>query len=300
MPPAEPTADVVAQTQAFLDNQPAAPAPVAPAQPAPTQVAPQQPAPGEVVQPTAPAAPVDPFTQFAQPAQPTEPVQPAAPTEPVAPVQPTQPTEPTPNQQPSQPVEPSQPATQPPVTPAVPEYQTYDEYMRSVVDSVPAAPELPDHSKIAPDDAEGIKTFFDDFARTIKEQTISEITRKNAIQSTERNLWDAAFEKYGSLKSNKDLRDMVHNIRMGHFQKGIAITPTQAADKLLDAMKANYQRGVADNQVQTTIESVQPTSGGGTNVPTTLDKQNVLTAIQDGGEQALAAYLDGEVKAGRL
>jgi hypothetical protein len=161
--------------------------------------------------------------------------------------------------------------------------------------------EMPDPSKIAPDDEASVKAFFDDLVNTAVQRAEQAVARKTAIQSTERQLWDQAFDKYGSLKANKDLRDMVHNIRMGHFQKGQAITPTQAADKLLDAMKGQYNKGVADNTVVTSIESTQPTGGGsGQPVATTLDRENILTAVQDGGETALAAHLDAEIKAGRL
>lgn len=305
MPPAtEPSPADVAAVDAHLNNQPA-PVATPPATPQATPAPAQQPA-----QPTPQPAPTsqpagDPFESlFATPPA-TPPA--APPTTPPATPPPSQPTEPVPTPQPQQPVETPQPTpapgtvVEPTATPPEDNYETYEDYMKSVVGDLDTAPQLPDHSKIAPDDEAGIKNFFDDLVNTAVARAKQETARTNAIQVKERTLWDAAFDKYGSLRTNKNLRDMVHNIRMGHFQKGIAITPTQAADKLLDALKAEHQRGVADNTVVTTIESTQPQGGGsGQPVPTTLDKETVLTAVQTGGETALASYLDTEIKAGRM
>lgn len=282
MPPAEPTPTDVAAVAAMLSEQPTATPPAEP-------TAPAQPAASE---PTAPTAPADPFASLFA-------------TEPAAPTEPTQPTEIVPTVQPTQPTEVAQPATTQPTAPVAPvaqpeTYQTYDEYMSEIVGSAPAMA-MPDPDKIDPNNPEAIKGFFDELVKTAVNQSKTEIGRQSAIQTKERQLWDASFDKYGSLKTNKPLRDMVHDIRMGYFRRGQAITPTQAADKLLESMGHQYKQGVADTAVITTIENVQP-NGGGTGAPiaTTLDKNAVLESIQTGGEVALADYLDGEVKAGRL
>lgn len=297
MPPSEPSPADFAAVAAVVDGTP-------PAQPAPQAPAPQQPAPAQQpAQPTPQPAPSqqpagDPFeslfaplpTEVATPQQPAQP--PTQPTEPVAPPT-TQPTEPVPTPQPQQPVETPQPAS-----PNQPQFKSYDDFMQEVMgDTTPVA--MPDPASIT--DEAGIKTFFDDLVNTAVARAEQKIQQQNKIQTTERQLWDEAFDQYGSLKTNKKLRDMVHNIRMGEFRRGVALTPTQAAEQLLDALKQQHQRGVADNQVLTTIESSQPNNGGGgAPVPTSLDRENVLTAVQTGGETALAQYLDGEVKAGRL
>lgn len=295
----EPNANDVAAVSQMLGEQPApaAPAPAAPAPVEQPQAPAQQQPTTPVSQPAPSSQPQDPFSAMFQ-AQP-EPT--PAPTP--APQPPQQP-EPTPTPQPQQPVEPqAQPAPQAPAQPAQPQgeqYQTFEEYMDSVTQGVGDAPAMPDPNKIDPNDEAGIKTFFDDLVNTAVQRASAETKRNNAIVNTERTLWDGAFDKYASLKTNKPLRDMVHSIRMGEFQKGIAITPTQAADRLLAALKAEHQRGVADNQVITTIQDVQPNGGGGQPVQTTQDMENVLTAVQTGGETALAAYLDSQVKAGNL
>lgn len=299
MPPtSEPTPADVAAVANIIGEQPAPQAPPAPTatpvaqpQPQPAPQAPQAPA-----QPVAtPAEPSDPFASlFNQPSEPTPPTPPA-------PAQPQQPTEPTP--QPQQPTEP-QPAPQAPQAPQAPvepAYQSFDDYMNETLKNVPKAPDLPNPESISPDDPAAIKQFFDDLVNTAVQKAKAETTRSNAIQSHERALWDEAFDKYGSLRTKKPLRDMVHSIRMGYFQRGIAITPKQAADKLLESLGSQYKQGIADNQVVTTIENVQPTAGGsGAPAVTTLDKKEMLTAVQTGGEVALAEILDAQIKAGKL
>lgn len=280
-PNSEPSQADIALVSAAIGGEPAP-------QPAPASVAAPE------AQPAAPATPTDPFAAFTQP---TEPVAPVAPTTP------TQPTEPvTTPQQPITPVETPQPT--PVVTPEAPkeeQYQSYEDYMNSVLANVPKAPDTPDPASVDPDDPAAIKNFFDDMVKTVKSQVKEETSRTQAIQASERALWEESFNEYGSLRTNKPLRDLVHNIRMGYFQRGVAITPLQAANELLKSMGNQYKQGVADNQVVTTIEQVQPNAGGtGAPVATTLDAANVLESLQTGGEDALAKFLDGEVKAGRL
>jgi hypothetical protein len=285
----EPTPADVAAVANTLGEQPT--------QPTPThQAAPQTPTPEPtpVTPPVTPQTPTDPFAQFTQPTPPTQQTQPV---EPQAQVQaPQQPTEPATTPQPEKlPVEPAQPVQEEPT------YQSYEDYMNSVLKDVPKSPELPDSTKISPDDPDAIKNFFDELVNTAVTKAEHANSKKQAIQATERRLWDESFDKYGTLKTNKNLRDMVHSIRMGYFQRGIAITPVQAADKLLDSLGSQYKQGVADSAVVTTIQDVQPNGGqSGTPVTTTLDKDSVLQSVQTGGEQALAEFFDQQIKSGKM
>ena len=272
----EPTPTDVAAVADAIGEQPVAEPVAAPPEP----TAPEVPTPE-------PATPSDPFAQFGKP---TEPAKPAEPTP-----QPQQSTDPEPTPQPSQPVEPSKPVAEEPT------YQSYEDYMNSVLKDVPKTPETPDSSKISPDDPQAIKSFFDELVNTAVTKAEQSTAKKQAIQSSERRLWDESFDKYGTLKTNKNLRDMVHSIRMGHFQRGIAITPTQAADKLLESLGSQYKQGVADSSVVSTIQNVQPTGGqSGAPVSTSLGTESELNAVQTGGEQALADLLDARIKADNL
>lgn len=302
----EPTPQDVAAVTATLPPQPA------PGQPAPAPTPP-------VVPPTAPepAPVVPPQTPPVEPAAPAAPAEPAAPpadpfaslfaTEPAAPQQPVVPPTAPPVEPATPPVvPPTAPATPPvapaaPATPPAPEsYQSYDDYMKSVMAGVPQAPAAPDPEKVNPEDPVAIKGFFDNLMTVAEQRIEAKIERKNAIQNSERKVWEEAFTQYPTLRTNKNVRDIVHNIRMGHFQRGVAITPTQAAQKFLDSLGNSYRQGVADNQVVTTIENVQPQGGGSQPTPTTQDEVAVLEAVQTGGEEALADILDKEVRAGRL
>ena len=288
-PNSEPSQADIAMVAEAMGQPPIVQAPIVQAAPepqAPTVQAPETQAPQN-----------DPFASLFA----TEPVASTDPAVQAPAVQPTEPMTP----QPQQPVEPTQPVAPEPqapvVQPLINDYQTFDEYMTETLQGVPVTPDMPDASKIDPDNPEAIKSFFDDLVNTAVTKSQAEIGRKQAITTRERQLWDSSFEKYNSLRTNKPLRDMVHDIRMGYFRRGQAITPTQAAEKLLDSMGHQYKQGVADSAVVTTIQDVQP-NGGGTGAPvsTSLDKETVLTAVQTGGETALANYLDQEVRAGRI
>lgn len=331
MPPSEPTPQDVAAVQQHIDgNQPVAQpqAPPVQAPPAPQPPAPQQPqapepqAPQPQMQPDAPTPQPAPTQQTGDPFASLFATEPTAPAQPQTP--PTQPTEPTqPQTPPTQaPAEPAQPATPPQQQPQAPEqgqqasttpeppatqpqttddYQSFEDYLNDALKGVPSAPELPDPEKIDPNDPQAIKSFFDGLVNTAVERSNAQFARQNAIQGKERQLWEGAFTKYPTLRSNKKARDIVHNLRMGYFQRNIAITPLQAANILLESTSQSYRQGVADNQVVTTIENVQPQGGGSAApVPTTVDKDEALLRLQTGGEAALADMLDVEVKAGRL
>ena len=280
-PNSQPTPNDVASVDAFLTGQPQA-QPQAQPQMQPEPVAPQ-------------AAPTqqgtDPFASLfaSEPAAPTEPATP--------PTQPTQPTEPTP--QPQQPTE-TQPTPQAQPVAQEETYETYDEYVARVTANVPALPAQPDPEQIDPNDPQAIKGFFDELVNTAVQRSNTEVARKTAMQTAERQAWDDAFDKYGSLRSNKQLRDTVHTIRMGYFQRGVALTPTQAADKLLESLGQERRAGAAGAQVVTTYEQVQPNGGGsGAPVPTELDNKNIMEQVQTGGETALAEILDAQIKAGK-
>lgn len=300
-PNSEPTPTDVAAVQAHLSGSPA---PTPQPAPQPAQMQPEAPTP----QPAPTQQTSDPFASlFAsepEPTQPTQPTEPAQPTQQPAEPAPTQPTE---VAQPTQPQEPAPQQTFQPAAPAIDrsqpqdDYQSYDDYMKQVMAGVPEAPNSPDPEKVNPDDPAAIKGFFDELVNTAVTRAQAETARKSAIQTSEKRLWDAAMDKYGTLKTNKQLRDTVHAVRMGYFNRGIALTPTQAAEKLLEGLGSQYRQGMADSQVVTTYEQVQP-AGGGSAAPvaTSLDKENALTSVQSGGETALAEILDQEIKAGRL
>ncbi len=289
-PNSEPSPADIAAVSAHLTGQPAPAEPAPQAQPAPQPQMQPEPV---ATQPSPTTQPTDPFASLfaSEPAA----QEPAPQSEPQPTPQPTTPTEPVVTTQP-EPV-----ASSNPQAPATPDYETYDEYMARVTANVPAAPASPDPETIDPNNPAAIKGFFDDLMNTASARAEANYARKTAIKDAEKQAWDTAFEKYGTLRDNKQLRDTVHTIRMGYFQRGIALTPTQAADKLLESLGQERRAGAASAQVVTTYEDVQPNAGNsGAPVPTTLDQANIMERVQTGGETALADILDAEIKAGRL
>jgi hypothetical protein len=250
----------------------------------------------------APQPAADPFAAITQEQLPTAPPTETPPAEP--PVQ-APPTETPPVEAPPVETPPTEtpPTETPPVEPPAPaeQYQSYEEYLDSVLGKAKEDPQPPNPAEINPDDPEAIKAFFDNLLTTAEQRIEAKIARKEAIQRAEKKVWDEAFAKYPTLKSNQNVRDMVHNIRMGYFQRGEAITPLQAAEKLLSSLNSSYKQGIVDNQVVTKIEEVQPQGGGTITPPTTgADKDTVLKAVQDGGEDALRDFLNTEIQNNRL
>lgn len=271
MPP-EPTPAEVAAVNAHLGETPAAPVVE---QPTPAVA---QPAPVET---PAPAPTGDPFESFAQPA-------PAAPVEPVAPVTP----------QPA----PVEPVVQPAVAPAPAgvvtegQYQSFDEYLDSITAGIPEPPATPKMESVDPNDPAQIQTFFDGLVKTAVDQATAEVARKTAVQTAESRAWEQAFTKFPSLKTNQAVRDMVHNIRMGSFRRGVAMTPTQAAMELLKITDTRYRAGVADNKVVTTTIDAQHVGGGSVEVIPQTSPSSLAAAAAE-GEDALRVALEAKLNA---
>lgn len=275
-------ADIQAVNEALTQNTPPS-QPVPQPAPQPSEQPVQQPAPQENPQvqtppPVANQQPnevVDPFEQFAN-------VQPPAP-------------QPAPTPQPT-------PAPQAPPQQPTSEYQTFDDYMNSVLDGLPQPnTEIPKVEDINQDDPADIQRFFTELRETIVKETINQVTRQSRIESAERKGWEECFETYPSLRKNSAIRDAVHNVRMGAFNRGIAMSPKQAAKVLLDSFNPSeaYKRGVANSQVVTTIQNNQPNGGGGVEVIPQQPADSLSVAASN-GEVALMNALDAAIKSGKI
>lgn len=274
----EPSSSDIAAVNEFMGGTPA-PQPVQQEQP----VAQPQAQPAE----SQPQAQVDPFESYVPPA-PVEAVAPPANPQPVEAQQPVQP---------AQPQAASQPQEQ------APQYQSFDDYMKSVMAGLPSeeeAAQAPKLEDINQDDPLAIQQFFSDWGKAIREETINEIRRETRIQDAERAGWDEAMVAFPSLRSRPGLRDMVHNIRMGEFAKGIAMTPKQAAERLVKELRLDYRQGMTDSQIQTTIQQTQPLGGNGVEViPQSQGTANLSAAAAD-SEAALVDALQVMIQDGKL
>lgn len=198
----------------------------------------------------------------------------ATPAEP-APQEQAQPTE---QQQPQAPAEPQAQAPEA----AAPAPQTQTETVP--VETAPAssstsevqeeAPEYPQAAPIAPIDINSLPRdpnnpeYVDNNALlgALQNQAVTvareQARNEFAQQRIEDKLWDAAMAAHPQLKDNADLRDLVHNSRMGEIQTQLASgkqpkpsTPKQIADKLFKEI--NNAQASGYNQAQTNAEVQQ-------------------------------------------
>lgn len=239
----------------------------------------------------APAAPAAPAPQAPEPAP-----APAAPEPGVSLAPPTPPpADPNPAPQPA-PVGDPQPAPTPAApAPAEPQYKSYEDYLESFEVKADNLPELPTPGAVPKDDdGTELAKFFQDFAASIEQRTLAQAeaqrTSQERLQSTEKQLWDEAIGKYEQLKEPR-LRDLVHSVRVGYFNRGEAITPSQAAEVLIGELNRNYQNGVSDQNTQVTIQASQPLNGGGNPPAQPAVNQNSLTAIQQPGQLGMDAAI---------
>lgn len=226
-----------------------------------------------------------------------------APTEPQPQVNPT-PQEPAPQPAPQpQAQEPSAPVTQPtqnPQEPAVPAVNTpqlsYDEYLDSLTKDIKPI-ETPNPTEIDQKDPEGLVKFFAEYKKSIIEESKQENLKQAIVQNAEREAWGQVFTKYPEIQNNNDLRDTIHNIRMGAYSRGQSLSPVQVADALVGTLHTEYKKGVNDTNVQTKVVDSQPL-GGGSQAPVAAEVN--YEALQTGGEQAAVAQLEALMAAGKL
>lgn len=194
-----------------------------------------------------------------------------------APSEPTpQPSEPQPAPQPAEP-QPAPAETEQP-QPA-PKVQSYDEYLESLIGNI-QPPEVPKATEVNGEDPEALNKFFENFGEAIEKRVAAQMQQQEVIRSAEAQAWNDVFTKYPEIKDNQELRDTVHNIRMGAYASGKSLSPVQVADALVGTLHSEYKRGINDQQVQTRVQASQPLNGGGQPVP--APKIN-LEALQQPG-----------------
>ena len=192
--------------------------------------------------------------------------------------------------------------------PAAPVYKTLEEYTAELYGEpqAPAEFTMPSTDSIDTDDPAAVQKFFADYAANIRSAAIEEAMVKFRAEtratSIENQNWQIAFKKYSDLTTNQQLRDSVQAIREFNFQRGIAMTPEQAADILYSPRGSEYQRGIADSAVTTTIQEVQPVNGGSVQViPDNGASAKLAGSFGTSTEEAdLADFLDSKIKAGSL
>lgn len=198
------------------------------------------------------------------------------------------------------PQEPSSQPTQNVPEPAQPtqntQQMTYDEYLESLTKDIPTV-EMPKPTDVDQKDPDGLVKFFDDYSEKLLEKARQDNLKQSIVQNAEREAWGQVFTKYPEIQNNNDLRDTIHNIRMGAYSRGQSLSPIQVADALVGTLHTEYKKGVNDTNVQTKVVDSQPL-GGGSQAPVAPEVN--YEALQTGGEQAAVAQLEALMAAGKL
>lgn len=200
---------------------------------------------------------------------------------------------------PTDPAAPAQPATPAPAEP--PKVTDFDAYLDSLVkanglDTPIELPKTPSQEELEKDD-KALEKFFGELVDTAVKKAVNEGQKQTTIREAEAKAWDEAFTKYPEIKDAKGLRDTIHNIRIGAYQRGQALSPVQVADQLIGELHAQYKKGVNDTNVQTTVRASQPL-GGGTQTPQTQGVD--YSKLQDGGSSAAVDELTKLIEQGKI
>lgn len=238
-------------------------------------------------------------TSYPTPAAPEPAPAPAAPVaEPPAPAAPVPPVDPAPapaptGQEPA-PVDPA--ATPPAPVDPKPAELDYDEYLKSLTKDI-QEPELPKATDVKVDDPDGLDKFFTDYGEKLVEKAMTKMNKNTIVQAVEAKAWGEVFQKYPEIQENQQLRDTIHNIRMGAYARGQSLSPVQVADQLVGTLHGEYKRGVNDTNVQTRVQASQPT-GGATPAPAAAAVN--YEALQDGGTNEAVKQIEALMAAGQI
>lgn len=200
--------------------------------------------------------------------------------------------------------QPAQPAEQPTTQPSQPQANPaasfdYDAYLDSLIGKdAPKIemPAIPTDEQLR-DDKEALTKYFGDLVETAVQKSVAENNKQATIREAETRAWNDVFDKYPEMKESKGLRDTVHNIRIGAYQRGQALSPLQVADQLIGDLRGSYKKAVNDMNVQTTVRDSQPL-GGGTQPPAAQPVN--YGALQDGGQNAAVEELTKLINQGKI
>lgn len=236
---------------------------------------------------------------------PTEPQNPQPADQPQDQPQNPQPSDQPQNQPQNQPTDqPTQPTQQPQNNPAPTDSNgsfDYDAYLDSLIgkdNNQPIeVPKVPSQEELANDD-QALTKYFGELVDTAVKKALVESNNQTTVRAAEQRAWEDVFTKFPEIKESKGLRDTIHNIRIGAYQRGQALTPLQVAEQLIGDLHSQYKKGVNDTNVQTTVRESQPL-GGGTQTPAP-DTRVDYAKLHDGGQNAAVAELEKLMSQGKI
>lgn len=89
---------------------------------------------------------------------------------------------------------------------------------------------------------------------TLMEQARAAARQEFLEQRQEERAWSKAVEKYPQLKGNRELRDLIHQTRMGSIVEGKNPTPLQIADQLFKHLGTAKTEGYQQAKTTETIQ----------------------------------------------
>lgn len=119
-----------------------------------------------------------------------------------------------------------------------------------------------------------------------EQRAVAQATQSFQEQRIEEKQWDKAYEKYPELKSNKELRDLVHNSRLGEVTNLLSKTqdarsvklptPAQIADKLFKHMGTAKSEGMKQATVNEVIQNSAHVETAGRRTDDSADNRQKL------------------------
>lgn len=92
------------------------------------------------------------------------------------------------------------------------------------------------------------------YAQALQQQAREAARQEFLEQRAEEKLWEKAQETYPELKTNKELRDLVHNSRMGEILNGKNPTPKAVADRLFKYLNVAKADGAKQAQANVVVQ----------------------------------------------
>lgn len=119
--------------------------------------------------------------------------------------------------------------------------------------------------------------------------------REMAAQKNEERLWNSAIDKYPDLKTDRTLRDLVQQARIGRTTEAFRgagndpqrlaqvkiPTPTQIASDLFKRIGQAKSEGVKSATETTTVAQTNVTPASGSAAPTTSKREELFSKIRD-------------------
>ena len=131
------------------------------------------------------------------------------------------------------------------------------------------------------------------YAQALQQQAREAARQEFAEQRAEEKLWEKAQEAYPELKTNKELRDLVHNSRMGEIVVGKNPSPKQVADRLFKYLNVAKADGVKQAQSNVVVqESARLETSSTRSNENSVDRSSLLGKVSSYNSQERDSAVD--------